>query len=241
MTIRSSALAIAVACLMGSGSALAQSCHTGAFSGPYLGVMVGGVGTDSEQSPRSRPKLSGTDHSGSFGGFLGYGLQCGRFVIGAEADIAYAETTIETELPDPSFLKSSVNGLATVRGRIGVTVHDHAMIYATAGVGFADRTHWVLDPTAPGGTFTQTDSDITTGWVVGGGVEFLNIGRFSLRAEALWVDLGSEKRTYVVSTTGCGGGVCDTVVDWDDTLWTARLGVSMKLSRDEPVYHEPLK
>ena len=60
----------------------------------------------------------------------------------------------------------------------------------------------------------------------GGGVEFLHDSHWLLRAEALFVDLGSETHTYVVAAPGIGTGTA--VANWDDQFWVARLGVAYK-------------
>lgn len=58
------------------------------------------------------------------GGQLGYNWQAGRFVYGLEADVSVADT--------------SVDWLASARGRAGFLLDDRLLAYGTAGVGFAD-------------------------------------------------------------------------------------------------------
>ena len=59
--------------------------------------------------------------------------------------------------------------------------------------------------------------------------------RWILRGEALYVDLRDESHTYTL--TSCGGP-CTATTEWKDKFWVARLGLTLKLQRDEPV---PLK
>ena len=72
---------------------------------------------------------------------------------------------------------------------------------------------------------------------IGGGVEFLRHERWLLRAEALYVDLGSEKQDYTITTCI---GVCTTSVDWKDSFWTARVGLSYKFG-GHAEHHESMK
>ncbi|HEX7074974.1 MAG TPA: outer membrane beta-barrel protein [Hyphomicrobiaceae bacterium] len=58
------------------------------------------------------------------GGQLGYNWQANRFVYGLEGDISVTDT--------------SVDWLASVRGRAGILLDDRLLAYGTAGVGFAD-------------------------------------------------------------------------------------------------------
>ncbi len=129
--------------------------------------------------------------------------------------------------------------LGTLRGRLGLAVHDSMLVYATAGLAWADRSQSVNDPgTISGISFSQSDGDTASGWVVGGGLELMHNDRWTVRAEALYVGLDSETRTYSV-TAGCGS-VCTTSVKWDDDFVVARLGLSLKLGGHEPAY-QPLK
>lgn len=233
------AAAALAAVLAWSGSAAAEHCHSGAFNGLYIGASVGYAGLDSDYAPEGQSKLSGDDGSVIVGGHVGYNMQCGRIVIGVEGDLSYLDLSSTATAADLTSFRSSVDWLGTVRGRLGLAVHDNVLLYATAGVAWADRTHSVSDPgTISGIVFSQSDGDTATGWVVGGGVELLHYDRWTIRAEALYVSLGDETRSYAV-TTGCGG-VCTTSVKWDDDLVVARIGLSLKLGGHEPHY-QPLK
>jgi outer membrane immunogenic protein len=159
-------------------------------------------------------------------------------VAGVEADINYADFSADSAWPGPIYLTSSLDWFGTVRARLGVTVHDNWLVYATGGLAYADVSHRLVDPAPPLGPapFVQTNSGSATGWTVGGGIEFLRTERWLLRAEALYVDLGSETHTYTI--TACGGGCTDTA-RWEDSFWVARLGLSLKLGERER--YVPLK
>ena len=231
--------ALLAASLMWSGSALANHCHSGAFNGLYIGASVGYAGIDSDYLPQGQTGLSGDDGSVIVGGHVGYNLQCGQVVVGIEGDLSYLDLSSNAVAADLTAFRTNVDWLGTLRGRLGLVVHEGVMLYATGGVAWADRSHSVRDPgTISGIAFSQSDSDTATGFVVGGGIELLRHDRWLLRAEALYVGLGDESRTYSV-TTGCGG-VCTTNVKWEDDFVVARVGLSVKLGGHEHKY-EPLK
>ncbi len=215
----------------------AANCAGGPFAGPYIGGTVGYGHFRSEQSSPGDPSISGSDDAFVAGLHGAYNLQCGRVVVGVEADINYADFSADSAWPDPVYLTSSLDWFGTVRGKLGVTVHDHALIYVTGGLAYADVSHHLFVPTPPlGPAFSQTNSEFAAGWTVGGGIEFLRSERWLLRAEALYVDLGSETHTYTI--TGCGGTCTDTA-KWDDSFWVARLGLTLKLGERER--YVPLK
>jgi len=238
MLKKTAVLAVAAASLMWSGAAFAHGCHSGPFNGVYIGASVGYAGLDSDQHPLGDPKLSSDDGGAIVGGHVGYNMQCGSVVIGVEGDLSYLDLESRAIDATQASFTTKVDALGTLRGRLGFAIHETTLLYATAGVAWADRTHHLVAPNAPGGLFEQSDSDWATGFVVGGGIEFLRHDRWSLRAEVLWADLGDKDRTYTL-TTGCGG-VCEAHAKWDDEVVTARVGLSLKLGAEAPRY-EPLK
>ncbi len=73
------------------------------------------------------------------------------------------------------------------------------------------------------GPFSQSNSKTKTGWTGGVGTEYLLAPNWLLRAETLYVDLGSEDRTYVVVTPAATGILN---AKWDDQFWVGRLGLT---------------
>lgn len=81
--------------------------------------------------------------------------------------------------------------LSTFRGRIGYAWND-TMLYATGGLAVA-RVKASLSYVAVGGVFSNvgSTSSTQTGWTVGGGLEHALDNRWSVKAEYLYVSLGS--------------------------------------------------
>lgn len=234
--IRISALFVLVSSLFWTSAASANQCFHGAFNGFYAGAAVGYARLDADHHPRGEPSLSDQDHGVIVSGIGGYNMQCERVVIGLEGDVSYLSGETLATQPDGTTFRTEYDAMVTLRGRLGYLVRPDTLIYATAGVAWAKRTHALYSPAAPGGPFSQSDDEWATGWVVGAGAEFLRRERWLIRMEVLYADLGEEDRTYVTSPTACTG-ICRAYSKWDDEVLTARIGISYKFGyrpRPEP-------
>ena len=108
---------------------------------------------------RKNPSFNGShDGTGGLaGGQIGYNWQAGRVVYGVEADLSGSWIDGAN-----GCCGHSVNWLASVRGRPGLTGFDNrTLFYVTAGAAWADVDYSSV------GSFSNTHF----GWVVGGGVE----------------------------------------------------------------------
>jgi outer membrane immunogenic protein len=166
------------------------------WTGLYAGIN-GGFGWGSA-------KWDGTGSSfdtsgGLAGGTLGYNWQFGQFVYGLEGDADWSDIR-----GNHSFVGCGIGScgikndfMSTVRGRLGFAA-DRWMPYVTGGVAIGN-----IRSTAPG--FVGVDQT-NVGWTVGGGVEVALAGRWTAKAEYLYVDLGN-----VNCGLGCGGGFGNNV------------------------------
>ena len=79
---------------------------------------------------------------------------------------------------------------STVRGRIGIPF-DHFLIYGTGGVALADVSMNQAVTVGNFGQFAGSADKTKTGWTLGGGAEYALCNNITVKAEALWFDLGS--------------------------------------------------
>ena len=212
-------------------------CGSGAFNGFYFGPNIGYANNDGVQSTQGL-NIEANDASPAVGGQVGYGLQCGKFLIGIETDFNWVDLDATNAFPGPVHTHTSIDWFGTVRGRLGYVYDERVLLYATGGLAYANLDHQIFDSSV---SFSRTDSDDATGWTVGGGVEWLRDHslwghRLSLNAEAFYVDLGNERHFYVV-TTGCGS-VCTNRTNWGDDFFVARLGLNFRFQPEPPA---PLK
>ena len=240
------------------------ACCEAPFAGAYIGVALGygqqrgEITNESVGAPTEGVTFKDTEGGFTFGGYAGYNWQrcCSPFVFGVETDFNYLNTsptgfdieTGPTGLVETVSLQSRMDWFGTLRARAGFVVHDNWLVYATGGVAYASVDHKFNDdcvlcsqfPTPlPSGTFGQSNKDTKAGWTVGGGTEFLHDSHWRLRAEALFIDLGSETHSYVIPVVGGTVPTATAVAKWDDQFWVARVGLTYAFGDREQVV--PLK
>ena len=124
-------------------------------------------------------------------------------MLGIEGDLSatdFGENAIRNVAGDPSIefppikfrTAYEMDWLSTVRGRVGVAF-DRWLLYGTAGVAFAkvclDTSVTVGDP--PMGQLIGSEDTTKSGWTAGGGGAVAVTPHISLKAEALYYDLGN--------------------------------------------------
>ena len=231
--------AITAAVVLGSASASFADCNGGRFAGLHVGLTAGVGGFEARQDAvptvlNPQPETdSARGRSTTFvpGAEIGYDIQCGSIVAGVAVDASYLGVRANSDWPDPVTMQAKIGWFETVRGKLGVTMRDDLLLYGTAGVAFANVSESITFPTLPA---FQSDSRDKTGLVYGGGLELARTDRVLLTAEALHVDLGKDSRDYSFDS-----GCCTGTVDWKNSFWVGRIGVSMKFG-EEPKY-VPLK
>jgi outer membrane immunogenic protein len=193
------------------------------WAGFYLGVDVGGAWATDVVKPTiadggTFPRKNTLSTDGVFGGgTLGYNFQRGGFVFGIEGDLGGMDITKKksdllggTEI---DFINSGLYG--DVTGRLGYTF-DRFLVYAKGGFAFYDGE--AKTTTAIPG-FTVGKTGTFTGWTIGGGAEYKINPAWSVKAEYLHFDFGSETAT-LTSGAGVFGYKNDLTVD------TVKFGVN---------------
>jgi outer membrane immunogenic protein len=147
------------------------------WSGFYVGINGGyGFGTSDWDVPAVN-----TDPKGFVvGGTIGYNLQTGAWVWGLEGDIDYSDIKGTTACAGPD-CETRLSWLGTARGRIGYAGWGGFMPYITGGAAFGSVK----------ATRFGDASETRIGWTVGGGLEYGLFSNWSVKAEYLYVDLGS--------------------------------------------------
>ncbi|WP_187290841.1 outer membrane protein [Hyphomicrobium denitrificans] len=141
------------------------------------------------------------------GGTVGYNHQIDRFVIGVEGDFNFAN--ISDSQRDGNYLveTSKIEHFATIRARAGLLLTPALLAYATGGVAFQDLEYgescpsdasavtagWCRSVANGGhGPYSLSKSQWNTGYVVGGGLEWMIAERVSLKVEGLYADFGTN-------------------------------------------------
>jgi outer membrane immunogenic protein len=151
------------------------------WAGFYIGGHVGGGAV--------RNSLFGDDYNTTTfigGGQIGYNFQTGGLVWGIEADGSWLSGKKETHESGGTY-GTHFPWLATVRGRLGVAF-GNSMAYVTGGVAFTKIKASFVECSDCQGSYSKTK----TGWVLGGGVEHMLTRNWTIGAELLLVDFGTN-------------------------------------------------
>lgn len=192
------------------------------WTGFYAGALGGGVLGDDHvdiagAGVSASPRISGV----LGGGQIGYNYQTGSWVLGVEADAAWANATGSHEcgplvIGTPFFNSTchdQIDWLATLTGRLGYT-WDRALVYAKAGVAFAHESVSAtcnFGPTnaaqpqpcvtATGALFDRISaSGEREGWTIGYGIEYALTKYWSAKGEVDYVDFGTKSLTAADGT-----------------------------------------
>jgi outer membrane immunogenic protein len=198
-------------------------------SGPLVGFDEGDI------SPAET--FTGEDSSTSIDGWLGgaqigYNHQMGLWVIGIEADFQGLDfedsDSFLGSIAGPYYeTASEINAFGTVRGRAGYAF-DNVLLFVTGGLAGAEsEAHLAIQGGVPGAftgpRFSDSQTESMLGYVIGGGLEWaIADSAWSVKAEYLHVDFGSER--YAFSFAGTGGDTATS--DGEVTLDIARVGVN---------------
>jgi outer membrane immunogenic protein len=157
------------------------------------------------------------DANGMLGGVhIGYDMQSGALVFGAEADIEYAGIDGSWDWQNSDRLSKDIEWTSSIRGRVGYAL-DRLLIYGTAGVAFAAVDMGVID----GGNLVLSESETTVGWTAGFGAEYALTDRVSVRKEYRYADYGD---------TSISGSVYNGEFTYphDNKVHAVRIGASLK-------------
>lgn len=170
------------------------------WSGCYVGGEGGPAWGKSSQTAASPPLIGVpiTNSFGTTGGLLGVTLGCNyqvtNFVFGAEGDASYSVINGQVgQLPPfdaAGTTSTNETSFSTLRGRAGFA-WDRLFFYGTGGAAFANVGVNVCSSVG----VCNSDEQIRTGWVAGGGIEWatwgLPDGSVTLKLEYLHADFGT--------------------------------------------------
>jgi outer membrane immunogenic protein len=210
------------------------------WSGVYVGVFGGWAhsrtkATDitGEEYGGGTPgsQLSMNDDGFTVGATLGYNFQHGSWVFGPEVELGWVsndETYIDPN-DDDDGLFTEYGFFGAVTGRVGYAA-DRTLFYGKGGVAFADMKNaggefdgvgnegddgkWGFD-----GDEAGFGDETRIGWTLGAGVEHALSMQWTIKAEYMYADFGSE-------TYGNIDGDFDEPFSFDNQLHTVKIGLN---------------
>jgi outer membrane immunogenic protein len=177
------------------------------WTGVYLGGHVGG-GWGDKWFTGGFGESDGTVPLQGFlgGGQIGANWQIDRWVLGLEGTFTGTDLT-GTGIAFADFgheFNAKVNWLATVIGRVGVTI-DHALLYAGGGVAFVRETDTFTDHNEfqrPASNWTGHNTN--TGFTFLAGVEYAIDQYWSARIQYNYYQVGESFINLLPDSTGSG-------------------------------------
>jgi outer membrane immunogenic protein len=221
------------------------------WTGFYIGGDIGGswshtngswTGLPSAAAFGVNPTGGSLDGSSFLGGVhAGYDYQFApAWVFGVEGDWTWthdrgsnsqAWTLFGTGTPvgggAATTMNSTVDWLASFRGRLGYLVTPNVLAYATGGIAWGDVHYSGTAPAPTAGYLASTSFNNTSdGFVVGGGVEWALTHSWSLRGEYLFYHLNSAAGA---TATSAAFPAFPSSFSWSRTnVDVARVGLSYK-------------
>jgi outer membrane immunogenic protein len=189
------------------------------WTGFYVGVDGGGAWTDGTSTMNPIPSPAAWNRlpdsfdlrtsGGLLGMYAGYNWQFSpTWLIGIEGDWSHLWNNASASATDVSFagvpfvgsvptsMSRDLDWLATLRGRVGFLPSNNVLLYATGGVAWGDVHYTASLSSVPPGTLWNADMRVTeTGFVVGGGLEWMVAHNVILRAEYLFHRLNGDSVT----------------------------------------------
>jgi outer membrane immunogenic protein len=201
------------------------------WTGFYLGANLGdgwsashGPVTLSNNFGAVVPGFVNTDPKGAFGGIqAGYNYQWNWLVLGIEADIEAADIDSDrtsTVGVNQLVATRKVEDFGSIRGRAGVAFNQF-LVYGTGGWGFANfKRSMVVN-----GVAQLTGNAEENGYVVGGGVEYAFMPRWSVKAEYQYFRFNDYNPAGPVVPPN---GVTVFANPQNDSFHTVRVGLNYK-------------
>jgi outer membrane immunogenic protein len=162
----------------------------------WTGFYVGAMGGYAQENSSAGNEVSG----GFAGGTLGYNWQTGNFVLGIEADAAWADVGVRVGNPAIAAVETRIRDMGTVRGRVGYAF-DQVLVYGTAGYAWADNRI-----TLSALNVSIAESQIHSGWAAGAGVEVMFAPKWSVKAEYLYRSFDSKNYFAGIAPPGIASG-----------------------------------
>jgi outer membrane immunogenic protein len=200
----------------------------------YIGGNIGGAWAHRDVSDTFLGlNFNNGNHNSVFigGGQLGYNWQIGYAVLGIEADFDAAannnnSATVFTRAFGPIQVTANDRWITTLAARFGVT-NGPWLFYGKAGGGWVSTGDFTVTNLTTGSSFTLSNDNTNSGWLVGAGVEWAFASNWSAKVEYNY--LGLDNRTFAVPA-GSPFLVGDTFTRGDRNIQMVKLGLNYRFN-----------
>ena len=164
------------------------------WTGCYVGANIGAAWGRAEVNG-----FSGTNTGFAGGGQIGCDYQMGPWVIGIRNmfDGTSLDSGATLGAPLAGYSSSgNTHWFDTLTARGGYLVQPNVLLYAQGGVAWAQTSQSISNAAGQGGEISNN----TTGWTVGGGVEWMFVPHWSAFLEYNYMNFGTSNGSWA----GCG-------------------------------------
>ena len=178
------------------------------WSGRYIGVIAANNSAESETGEVTTSEYGGItlipapglkygSDGMSYGVEAGYNFQANHLVYGLEVDASKASIDGHWgSAEETMIIATHTNWMASARGRLGFAA-GNALFYVTGGIAGVGLEGDLSDYYRGELMFKPSVSETRTGWVDGVGAEFKVNQSWSIKAEYLRYDFGTETQEFV--------------------------------------------
>lgn len=137
-------------------------------------------------------QVFGSPFGGLGGVTLGYNYQQGQLLVGAEADAGFGSISGNGNFGRATNSGGAMNGLGTIRARVGYIWNQRLLIYATGGYAGTVLNGKISDY-AFSPNYVLNEGHYLNGYAVGAGVEYAITTKVSVKGEYLFTGFGSRQ------------------------------------------------
>jgi outer membrane immunogenic protein len=202
------------------------------WTGFYIGANVGGVWNQTSVTDTAALIGASTgNNNGAFmgGGQVGANYQMGSFVLGVEGDFDWAAKNNNAATVGALTVTSNNTWISTAAARFGFA-YDRVLFYGKAGGGWIGNNGFTVTNTATGASFSGTNNNTASGWLVGAGIEWAFAYNWSVKLEYDYLGLSSQS-----FATPAGFVPVDTFTTGNNNVQMVKLGVNYRFGWDAPV------
>jgi outer membrane immunogenic protein len=215
------------------------------WTGIYFGGNVGGAWRqDNVTDSLTSLSFSTGSNNGTFmgGGQVGYNYQINNLVLGVEGDFDWAGNNnnagngvvITGPLGLGHTFVASVNDkwITTLAARLGIA-YDHWLFYMKGGGGWVANNGVTITDVTTGTSLTGFNSNSTSsGWLLGGGIEYAFTNNWTVKVEYDYLGLGNRTFTLPVNLPVLPG---DAFTSSSRNIQMVKVGINYLFNTAEPV------
>jgi outer membrane protein OmpA-like peptidoglycan-associated protein len=216
-------------------------------------MSVGGLGTGITTG--AIPSFVNLGYSGwQVGGTAGYNWQVApTWVAGIELDADYVgdasshatvgPITVPGHVPQTTTYGRSLDVLTTARARVGYLAMPNLLLFVTGGIAVGETqlssaficpTCAPAAPSAAAGPTSQSHQTFNAGPAGGGGIEWMVLPNWSIKAEYIYANLSSSSTGIIYNYGGFGPPSSTMRSTVNNAVQTARVGINYHFAPPPP-------